>query len=260
MNAPDNRWMHTDMGSTTPTTITVCGMDLADDIMGKISFPDLAFRMVAGRLPERARVRAVQRGARLARRPRHHADGARGPAHLPRRARGAPGRGRRRACSAAAACSSAWPRTRPGSSTRRSPASRRRPTTPRCAPRRRPRSRRSASRAAGLPGSDIRCTRRPIPECPACTRSPRSSSCSARISACCRSSPRPRTSRVAATCRSTAQASPAPRSPTSGFDWRIIRGFALLARTAGLLGHLAEEMREPMAMPLWQMVEAGSTD
>ena len=50
---PDDRsWMHTAMGSTTPTTITVCGMDLADDIMGKIPFPDLAFRMVAGRLPD----------------------------------------------------------------------------------------------------------------------------------------------------------------------------------------------------------------
>ena len=45
-----------------------------------------------------------------------------------------------------------------------------------------------------------------------------------------------------------------------GFDWRIIRGFALLARTAGLLGHLAEEMRTSMATPLWQTVEAGSTD
>jgi len=44
-----------------------------------------------------------------------------------------------------------------------------------------------------------------------------------------------------------------------GFDWRIIRGFALLARTAGLLGHLAEEMRTSMARPLWQEVEAGST-
>jgi citrate synthase len=45
-----------------------------------------------------------------------------------------------------------------------------------------------------------------------------------------------------------------------GFDWRIIRGFALLARTAGLLGHLAEEMRHPMAMPLWQAVEAGGAE
>ncbi len=45
-----------------------------------------------------------------------------------------------------------------------------------------------------------------------------------------------------------------------GFDWRIIRGFALLARTAGLLGHLAEEMRTSMAMPLWTAVEAGSME
>ena len=52
MNPPDNAWMHTEMGFTTPTTITVCGLDLADDIMGTISFPDLAFRMVAGRLPD----------------------------------------------------------------------------------------------------------------------------------------------------------------------------------------------------------------
>jgi len=52
MNEHANRWMHTDMGSATPTSITVCGMDLADEIMGKISFPDLAFRMVAGRLPD----------------------------------------------------------------------------------------------------------------------------------------------------------------------------------------------------------------
>jgi citrate synthase len=45
-----------------------------------------------------------------------------------------------------------------------------------------------------------------------------------------------------------------------GFDWRIIRGFALLARTAGILGHLAEEMREPMAPTLWRTVEQDVTD
>ena len=36
-----------------------------------------------------------------------------------------------------------------------------------------------------------------------------------------------------------------------GLPVEILRGFALLARTAGLLGHLAEEMREPdRARPL----------
>jgi citrate synthase len=40
-----------------------------------------------------------------------------------------------------------------------------------------------------------------------------------------------------------------------GFDWTIIRGFTLLARTAGILGHLAEEMEQSMGMPLWQELE-----
>jgi citrate synthase len=44
-----------------------------------------------------------------------------------------------------------------------------------------------------------------------------------------------------------------------GFEWRIIRGFTLLARTAGILGHLAEEMRESMGMPLWQELERRAT-
>jgi citrate synthase len=43
-----------------------------------------------------------------------------------------------------------------------------------------------------------------------------------------------------------------------GFEWRIIRGFTLLARTAGILGHLAEEMRASMGMPLWQELEQRS--
>jgi citrate synthase len=35
----------------------------------------------------------------------------------------------------------------------------------------------------------------------------------------------------------------------------LLRGFALLARTAGLLGHLAEEQRRPIAMDIYQTVE-----
>ena len=45
-----------------------------------------------------------------------------------------------------------------------------------------------------------------------------------------------------------------------GFEWRIIRGFTLLARTAGILGHLAEEMQQSMGMPLWQEIEHRSTE
>ena len=41
-----------------------------------------------------------------------------------------------------------------------------------------------------------------------------------------------------------------------GYDWGLVRGFALVARTVGLLGHLAEEMRAPMAQHVWETVES----
>lgn len=40
-----------------------------------------------------------------------------------------------------------------------------------------------------------------------------------------------------------------------GFPASILRGFALLARTAGLLGHLAEEMRRPVGMQIYADID-----
>jgi citrate synthase len=40
-----------------------------------------------------------------------------------------------------------------------------------------------------------------------------------------------------------------------GFKAELLRGLALLARTAGLLGHLAEEMEHPIGMPLYLEVD-----
>jgi citrate synthase len=40
-----------------------------------------------------------------------------------------------------------------------------------------------------------------------------------------------------------------------GFPPDIVRGFALLARTAGLVAHLAEEMEHPIGRRLWRDVE-----
>jgi citrate synthase len=40
-----------------------------------------------------------------------------------------------------------------------------------------------------------------------------------------------------------------------GLPPELLRGFALLARTAGLLGHLAEEQRRPIGMDLYRLVE-----
>ncbi len=40
-----------------------------------------------------------------------------------------------------------------------------------------------------------------------------------------------------------------------GLPPELLRGFALLARTAGLLGHIAEEQRRPIGMDIYRMVE-----
>jgi citrate synthase len=44
-----------------------------------------------------------------------------------------------------------------------------------------------------------------------------------------------------------------------GFAPEIVRGFALLARTAGIVGHLAEEMTDPIGRQLWLDVEHRAT-
>jgi citrate synthase len=44
-----------------------------------------------------------------------------------------------------------------------------------------------------------------------------------------------------------------------GFPTDTLRGFALLARAAGLLGHIAEEQRQPIGMDVYKHVERSST-
>jgi citrate synthase len=40
-----------------------------------------------------------------------------------------------------------------------------------------------------------------------------------------------------------------------GFPAETLRGFALLARAAGLLGHIAEEMRRPIGLDVYESVD-----
>ncbi len=40
-----------------------------------------------------------------------------------------------------------------------------------------------------------------------------------------------------------------------GFSWRICRGIAIIGRAVGLVGHIAEEMRNPLAYEIYERVE-----
>ena len=41
-----------------------------------------------------------------------------------------------------------------------------------------------------------------------------------------------------------------------GLDWRICRGIAVMARAIGLVGHIAEELKTPLAREIWERVDA----
>jgi citrate synthase len=54
-NPPENaEWLRTSIGHSTPDTITVRGRDLASEVMGRMSFTELAFLLAAGRTPSEA--------------------------------------------------------------------------------------------------------------------------------------------------------------------------------------------------------------
>lgn len=44
------------------------------------------------------------------------------------------------------------------------------------------------------------------------------------------------------------------------FDWRLCRGIAVIGRAVGLVGHIAEELRDPMAHALWLRAEEEVTE
>ncbi len=44
-----------------------------------------------------------------------------------------------------------------------------------------------------------------------------------------------------------------------GLDWRAVKGLGVMARAIGLVGHLLEDARQPMAEELWHQVEEQAT-
>lgn len=52
-DAPDDRWLRTSIGRSTPDSITVRGHDLSGEVMGQMSFSELAFLLAAGRTPSK---------------------------------------------------------------------------------------------------------------------------------------------------------------------------------------------------------------
>jgi citrate synthase len=40
-----------------------------------------------------------------------------------------------------------------------------------------------------------------------------------------------------------------------GIDWRAVRGIGVMARAIGLVGHILEEAKQPMALELWERAE-----
>lgn len=44
-----------------------------------------------------------------------------------------------------------------------------------------------------------------------------------------------------------------------GLDWKVVKGLGVMARAVGLVGHILEESRAPMAEEIWRRIEEEST-
>lgn len=45
-----------------------------------------------------------------------------------------------------------------------------------------------------------------------------------------------------------------------GFEWQVVRGFGVMARAIGLVGHIMEEAQQPMALTVWRQAEDAASE
>ena len=232
----DQDWLRTGVGASDADSITVMGRDMATELLGRVSFTELAFLLVQRRMPEPGEARLLD--AVLVSLADHGLTPTVLAARLthtgaPESLQGAIAAGLLGGGSVFLGVvedTAVFLEQAIAEGLDAEEAVRRRMATGRPRPRPRP------------PGAQGRRTRARR----SCTRSPRRSGSSAPTCGCCGRSPRPTARARGATLPINGAGVGGAALADLGFPPALVRGFALLARTAGLLGHLAEEMEHPL--------------
>ena len=246
----------TALGRLQPHGITLLGQDLAEDVMGTVGFGELAFWLATQRKPTRRRDTGLRGRARRPGRSRLHPHGDRDPADVPVSAGLDSGRVGRRAARRRLAVPGRHRRLRPvparRAQRRRRPASHRRHGWDALAldTVTRQRDARSSSR-----GWATTCTKKATPAPRGCSQIAAEEDLFG-----------PHLSLFAAIGRVHPEVL-GKTLPLNGagvcgaaladlsLPLELLRGFALLARTAGLIGQLAEELRHPVANEVFLSVD-----